>query len=263
MTRIDCREIGDDVQKSEQVRLACESIVKNGYVVLDHVISPQKAAALNAEFRAHYDNYMIAEGELPDTLKVGNKRYLLTIELAGGFADRDIWANPVVVAVVQQVLGIEVILESFGAVVSQPGARQQHIHRDGPLLFDAAIAPILPCHALTFALPMIDMNQSHGSTALWPGSHRWKDRNEDIPPIAPDIPMGSCALWDFRLYHGGTPNQSEVHRPMVYATYARRWYQDPRNFNKKTIKRLIYSPQFLEGVPEEARGLLYHQMGAA
>jgi ectoine hydroxylase-related dioxygenase (phytanoyl-CoA dioxygenase family) len=263
MTRIDCRQISGDVQKSEQVRLAYESIVRNGYVVLDHVIPAEKAASLREEFRTRYHNYMTLESEQPDTLKVGNKRYMMTLDLDGGFADGDIWGNPFVVAVVRQALGPDAILESFGAVISQPGSRQQHIHRDGQLLFDAGIAPILPAHALTFALPLIDMDQSHGSTALWPGSHRWKQRNEEIPPIAPDIPMGSCALWDFRLFHGGTPNQSQEHRPMVYATYARRWYQDPGNFGKKTLKRLIYPPKFLENVSEDRRGLLYHHVGTA
>ena len=37
-------------------------------------------------------------------------------------------------------------------------------------------------------------------------------------------------LWDYRTYHSGTANRSDHVRPMVYATYARRWYQDPVNF---------------------------------
>ena len=253
MTRIDCRQIaGDSLAESEQIRLAYDSVVKNGYVVLDHVIDPAKAASLDGEFRARYHNYL-QNAELPDTLKVGNKRYLMTVDLAGGFADTAIYANPFVVAVAKLALGEDAILESFGAVVSHAGAKQQHIHRDGPLLFDAGISPILPCHALTLVMPLVDMNETRGSTALWPGSHRWKERNEEVPPIAPDIPAGSCVLWDFRLYHGGTANGSEDIRPIIYATYARRWYQDPNNFSKKALQRLIYSQNFLDGVPEDRR----------
>ncbi len=258
MTRIDCREISDEaVDQSEAVRRAYDSIVKNGYVVLDHVIDAQKAAALNDEFCTRYHNYF-QNSELPDTMKVGNKRYLMTLELSGGFADVEVYANRFIVAVAQLALGGDAVLESFGAVVSLPGAKQQHIHRDGPLLFDAGISPILPCHALTVAMPLIDMNENHGCTAIWSGSHRWKERNEEVPPVAPEIPAGSCALWDFRLYHGGTPNQSDRVRPLVYGTFARRWYQDPNNFPKKGLRRLAYTQEFLDGVPESRRNLFYH-----
>ena len=257
MTRIDCRQIADTAAPSEQMRAAYESIVKNGYVVLDHVIDASKAEALNSEFRTRYESYL-QDSEQPDTMKVGNKRYLMAVDLSGGFADCEVYANRFVVAVARMALGEDAILESYGAVVSLAGAQQQHIHRDGPVLFDAGISPILPCHALTLAMPLIDMNDMQGTTALWPGSHRWKERNEEVKPIAPDVQAGSCMLWDFRLYHGGTANRSQEHRPMVYATYARRWYQDPSNFSKKGLHRLLYSPQFLAGIPEERRSLFCH-----
>ncbi len=259
MTRIDCRQIAADatIAQSEQVRLAYESLIKNGYVVLDHVVDAGTAARLNQEFRARYHNYL-QDSELPDTMKVGNKRYLMTLDLSGGFADPAIYANPVIVAIARMALDSNAILESFGAVVSLAGAQQQHIHRDSTLLFDAAIAPILPAHALTLAMPLIDMNEHHGTTALWPRSHRWKERDESVPPIAPDVPAGSCILWDFRLFHGGTANRSDQHRPMIYGTFARRWYQDPGNFTKKGLQRLSYPQDFLDGVPEDRRSLFYH-----
>ncbi len=248
---------GDTVAQSEQVRLAYESLVKQGYVVLDHVIDPGTAEKLHREFLARYHNHL-QDSELPGTLKVGNKRYLMAIDLAGGFADCAIYANPVVVAIARMALDENAILESFGAVVSLPGAEQQHIHRDGMPLFDSAISPMLPAHALTLAMPLVDMNERQGSTALWPGSHRWRERNEEVAPLAPDVPAGSCMLWDFRLFHSGTANRSERPRPMIYATFARRWYQDPANFTKKGLQRLSFTPQFLDGVPEDLRSLFYH-----
>jgi ectoine hydroxylase-related dioxygenase (phytanoyl-CoA dioxygenase family) len=150
------------------------------------------------------------------------------------------------------------ILETYGAVVSLPEADEQHIHRDGPPLFDSAISPLLPSHALTFALPLVEMNDEHGSTAFWPGSHRWRTLNEAAPSEVPVVPVGSCLLWDFRLFHRGTPNRSKRYRPFVYATYARRWYQDPVNFESDTRQRLNFDGDFLQGVPESARCLFAH-----
>ena len=258
MTRIDCRQISvDDLAESAQIRLAHDAVVKDGYVVMDHVVPEQKIAALNAEFRARYHNYL-QDSELADTLKIGHRRSMTPLDLSGGFADCLIYANPYVSAVAKLALGWDAVLESFGAVVALAGAQQQHIHRDGPLLFDTIISPILPAYALTLAMPLIDMNDSHGTTALWPASHRWRERNEEVPPIAPDVPAGSCILWDFRLFHGGTENRSEQHRPMIYSTYSRRWYQDPTNFHKKALPRLSLTQDFLESVPADRRSLFYH-----
>ena len=262
MTRIDCRQIsGDALADAAEIRRAYDCVVKEGFVVLEHIVAKDKIAALNLEFRARYGNYF-EDRELADTLKIGNKRYMTSVGLQGGFADCEIYANPYVGAVARLALGSDAVLESFGAVVSLAGAKRQHIHRDGPLLFDASISPILPAHALTVAMPLIDMNEHHGTTALWPGSHRWKERNEEVSPIIPEIPTGSCVLWDFRLFHGGTENRSDQHRPMIYSTYSRRWYQDPANFSKKALPRLTYDEAFLRSVPEDRRSFFYHVMKA-
>jgi len=49
MTRIDCRQIsGDDIGKSEQIRLAYDCFIKNGYAILDHVLGVETVQALRA-----------------------------------------------------------------------------------------------------------------------------------------------------------------------------------------------------------------------
>ena len=258
MTRIDCRQIsGDDLAGSEQIRLAFDSLTKNGFAILDHVLPEDRVRTLGAEFAASYDRYM-HDSEFDDTLKVGNKRYMIPVALAGGFGDPQVYANPFVVAVARYALEQDVILESFGAVVSLAGSRQQHIHRDGRLLFDSAISTMLPAHALTFVLPLVEMNDTNGTTAVWPGSHRWKVRNEEVPPVPLQVPVGSCVLWDYRLYHGGTSNSSEAPRPILYGTYARHWFRDSRNFEKAEQRHLAYGDGFLATVPDDRRSLFAH-----
>jgi len=258
MTRIDCRRIAEaELEQGEELQLACDSITRQGYVICDHVVDAHRAAALNDEFRSRYAAYL-EDSERDDTLKVGNRRYMMAIELAGGFAESEVYANRFVVAVARRLLGADAILESYGAVVSLSGATQQHLHRDGLQLFDAQLSPLLPCHALTLAMPLVDMNATNGSTALWPASHRWRVRDENVAPIAPAIAAGSCLLWDFRLYHAGAANRSADHRPMLYATYARRWYRDPANFTKKGQRRLVYGEKFLAGVPADRLRLFGH-----
>ena len=266
MIRIDCTPLfrspraqgaGDDLTGSEPIRQAYDCLVKNGYAILDHVLPDPLMADLKRAFEQRYSTYFSDEPS-DEKLAIGDRRALLALHMADGFGDPLVYANPAVVALARLALGRDAILESYGAVLSLPGAARQHVHRDGPALFDSAISPLLPAHALTVALPMIEMNELHGTTTLWPGSHRWPKPNETKPSISPVVPVGSCMLWDFRLYHCGTANQSERRRPFVYATYARRWYQDPINFEQGSHERLAFDEDFLGQVPENARSLFAH-----
>ena len=46
-------------------------------------------------------------------------------------------------------------------------------HRDGTELFaPSGLDLLLPAVAITVGIPLLEMNQIHGTTALWPGSHR-------------------------------------------------------------------------------------------
>lgn len=259
MTRLDCRDIAnaDAGTWRELARPAWDSLNKQGYAVLDHVLPAEKVGALHEEFNGRYARYL-QDTEHEESLKVGHRRYRVPVEFAGGFADHRVYANAAVLAVIREALGEDAIIEAFGAVISLGHAEAQHVHRDSPLLFDAAIAPLLPCHAVTLALPLIDMDGVQGTTALWPGSHRWKARSEQAAPEILAIPAGSCLLWDYRLYHGGTPNRSTRPRPMLYATYARPWYRDAGGFTRPGLVRLQLDASFLRDLPPDRRKLFSH-----
>lgn len=236
------------------MRNACECFVKHGYVILDHILPAEKVDALHREFGQTHGRCLL-ERQGDDSRQVGRRRFLVPVALSGGFGDPLVYANPCVLAVVRTVLDQDALLESFGAIVSLGGADVQRLHPDGPPLFNAAISALLPAYALTFALPLIEMNDRNGTIGLIPGSHRWQESRDDAVEERPVIPVGSGLLWDFRLHHRGMPNLSAHARPMLYATYARDWYQDPINFRQPGQRRLMYEPEFLDGVPPAARSL--------
>jgi hypothetical protein len=252
--RIDGRQLGED---PKLLRKAFAVLSIYGFVVLDNVLPAEKVEALSREFDATHQEYL-EDQERPDSARVGNRRYMVPVALAGGFGEPSVYANPAVVSVVREALGHDAVLESFGAIVSLPGAGRQHIHRDSPFLFDSDIGPLLPAHALTFVLPLVEMNDMTGTTEFQAGSHLTGTREEGGEMHAPRVPLGSCILWDYRIHHGGAPNLSEGHRPILYCTYARPWYSDPVNYPKATQRRLIYDGDFLSGVADENRSLFAH-----
>ena len=263
MLRFDCRDLpqGDlegDLANAEAIRGAYDCFVKGGYAILDNVIAAGRIDALAAEFNARHADYY-TDKPSGEFMEVGDRRRMIPVDLSGALGDPLLFANPFVLALMRRVLGPDAVLEAFGAIVALPGSEEQHTHRDGPALFDAGISTILPAHALTVAFPLIEMNDLHGTTAIWPGSHRKpaapKDEPNEAPPEKPIVPVGSCFMWDFRTYHSGTANHSNRHRPMLYAVYSRPWYKDPANYGRGVSKRLSFPAGFKESLPEDLRRL--------
>ena len=256
--QIDCSMLAiDHPAPSEQILLASKHLIMDGYVMLGSVIPSETVCRLNEQFNKSYAQYL-RDRDADDVLKVGDRRYMIPIRISGPFRDPIVYANPFILSVVRESLGLDAILESFGAVVSLSGSETQHVHRDSPVLFDAGISPLLPAHALTVVIPLIEMNELHGTTAVWPGSHRWKSFDDKVVSETPRIEIGSCAIWDFRLFHGGTPNHSDMHRPILYLTYARSWYRDPKNFLKEGQRRILLGGGFVHSLPEDQQKLFSH-----
>lgn len=259
MNRFDCNGISADPTASPgQLDAAADFFIREGYVVLDHVLPQQAVVGLNRAFLADYAPYL-RDGSAGPSVRVSAGRAMLAMRFAGPFADPSVFAPPAVLALVRKLLEASAILEAYGCFLSMPGAAAQDEHYDGPHLFGSRLSAMLPPYALTYALPLVGMNAEHGSTMLLPGSHRWQEPRPDAPRLLPVVPQGSCVLWDYRLRHYGTENRSSTPRPLVYCTYARPWYRDPVNFRETPdLKRLDLPPGFVDTLPEDLRRLLGH-----
>jgi hypothetical protein len=251
MTRIACRD-------PEAARQVCEAVATTGYAILDHLLEPERLAALHGEFARGYARYL-EDVKHPETHRVGHRRYLVPVAFSGGFADPAVWGHPLLLAAIRQLLGSDAIIEAFGGIVSLGHSLNQHAHRDSGMLFEQEGATGLPCHALTYALPLVGMDDWIGTTALWPASHRWPDSVSGAPaPDVPDVPAGSALLWDFRTWHYGTGNHTDDARPMLYATFSRSWYRDARNFKGREQFRLLLDGAFIGGLSADHRALFAH-----
>ena len=118
-------------------------------------------------------------------------------------------------------------------------------HADGPHLFDADVQ--LPPHAMTVFFPLIDLTNDNGPTEFCHGSHvrgREYAGGESDAARATRIPLaraGDAIIFDYRVWHRGTPNHSLVDRPVLYMVVARKWWLDSRNYNQDTSLASIFS----------------------
>jgi ectoine hydroxylase-related dioxygenase (phytanoyl-CoA dioxygenase family) len=255
----------DEPLAAESISQAAHKFRQHGCLLLENSFDPALVKTLQENFMRDYAA-MDREAVEKTCLKVGADRYMFTIRLQSPFMDPAIYAAPRVLPVVRELLGKDCVLQSIGAVCAYPGAETQHVHRDHPDLFTeaAGLSAFVPPFALHVVVPLVDLDESTGTTALWEGSHRYKSQSEEQRWSAEELlrlegaampwpRMGDCYFMDFRLRHAGTPNLSSLPRPILYLVYSRGWFQDRKNFDIQTP--LLISWEEYDRIPEEYRQL--------
>jgi hypothetical protein len=212
---------------------------EHGCVLLRGMFPPATIEALHREYVAQFGaldvTAMAAEADKPAPnrfLSVGGSRCDITLRMTGAFGRPDVFANDRLLRFLAPLLGKEIHLSNFTAVVSHPGSPRQHVHRDhGHLFPDLVVGPNLPVYAVNVAVPLIDVDLRTGPTGVWLGSHRWtEDSAAQIETMTiTSLQRGDCMLLDYRTLHAGMPNASGQIRPIIYMVYARPWFFDNAN----------------------------------
>jgi ectoine hydroxylase-related dioxygenase (phytanoyl-CoA dioxygenase family) len=242
----------------------------DGALIIESIVSTAVVAEARDAFVEAYSHYL-SGAKHEDALPVGKRRLSITVKLEPPFDNRELFANPYLLPILTALLDDGFVLGAFGVVCSLSSAPAQPAHCDGGVLFpNAPLNTLLPAVAITVGIPLLEMNELHGTTGLWLGTHRDATRsntlrdagqNNTFPEegIEPVVREGSCILWDFRLVHGGTANRGPVPRPLLYMTYCRPWFVDHGNFNTKANpkqKPVVAKRKFLESLSEPHQRLL-------
>jgi hypothetical protein len=246
---------------NETLVKAFGALSRHGFAQLNNVFPPGFIEGLRRDYAARY----LSRGEeamRESSLRVGHRRLMITVEVSGVFNDPFLYANPFCFPVIDALLGGRAVLQSVGSVCAFPGSDAQHVHVDHPHLFDEpGVTESLPCYALTWVIPLGDLDPDVGTTAVWLGTHR------ELPKASPDefryeeayLPetkAGSVYLMDYRLVHGGTANRSGRPRPILYLVYARPWFTDFANFSSQP--KIVIPAAELSRIPGELRRLFVH-----
>lgn len=192
-------------------------------------------------------------------VRVGEGRYMVTLDLESPFNDPALFASPSLSSVMRATLGRDAIINSLAVVIALPGAAEQRVHIDHGMLFpgDEAASMSAPPYALTAIIPLLDLDASTGGTEVWPKGPQMEvpDRWVNKPPGSSVSPLraGDALLIDYRVCHGGTPNVGLVPRPILYVVYSRPWFRDADNFSEMPPLRV--TPEQLADLPAEYRSL--------
>ncbi|KAH0846415.1 hypothetical protein AYO21_07148 [Fonsecaea monophora] len=158
------------------------------------------------------------------------------------YLDRDFYANPHMIHVVENLLGPKPELRFVNSNVACPGGTaRQAVHSDVSHAW-----PEIP-FGLVMNIYLQDSDERNGVTEVWCGTHNaypqkeqqafsdrgWikkeyiQERAKIKPPVQPKVRKGSICFRDLRLWHAGMPNKSDKHRIMLAIDYFAQWYQCP------------------------------------
>jgi ectoine hydroxylase-related dioxygenase (phytanoyl-CoA dioxygenase family) len=256
--------------ESGTIEHASQSFRRDGALIIEDIMNTTLIAEAQREFTNSYSQHLNGD-KYEHRFVAGDRRWLITVDLAPPFDNPQLFANPYLLPVLRLALGDGFVIGEYGVSCSLPSATAQHIHHDSPILFPgSSVDWLLPAWAILVSNPLIEINEIHGTTALWLGTHRDANRshaardstrNADLGDgrIEPVVRVGSCMLWDYRLVHSGTANRSAMPRPLLCVTYCRPWFWEYANFKaEKNPKHepLLVKAEVLSALPAEQQRLL-------
>jgi ectoine hydroxylase-related dioxygenase (phytanoyl-CoA dioxygenase family) len=202
------------------------AIERDGYTIIEDAVPDDIVLALRDEIARLEHDLGITPADNGFEGRATKRIYNL---LAHGSRFADIPLHPVVLPVVDTVLGGECLISSLSSIAIGPGERAQPIHADDQVM------PLPKPHPATVANSMwaiTDFTEANGATRIIPGSHL-ADHDPvygaEYDSIAAEMRAGSILVWHGSLWHGGGANHTDAVRVGVAMNYCAGWVRQQEN----------------------------------
>jgi len=204
----------------DDVRAALE---EDGFAVVEGLLTREEAAAKRAEITRILESTPTGRNDFEghDTKRI----YALFARTRTFDA---LALHPLVLGVLEGVLGPGYQLSSPVGIEIGPGETAQSLHRDD------AIYPIARPHAELVCNTMWaldDFTEENGATRVVPGSHRWVEETpgKDARTVLAVMPAGSAMFFLGSVFHGGGANKTDRPRLGTILLYAAGWLRQLEN----------------------------------
>ncbi|RZA01422.1 MAG: hypothetical protein EOP47_10765 [Sphingobacteriaceae bacterium] len=146
----------------------------------------------------------------------------------GFFFDKD------VMSIIQRVLGDRIVADQWGCDIPLKGSNYQEIHVDyrRPLFSEVSDLK-LPMYMLVVSFGLTNITIENGAIEIAPGTHAMprdkafeavKTGSIKMQPVP--LELGDVLIRHPWALHRGTPNNTDLPRPLVTIRYVRDWYAD-------------------------------------
>ncbi len=235
-------------QASELDRLA-EDVRRDGICIIPGLFSSDLIGEWAKAFRSLWEDRRSRPGVLAPREEA---RFYLTLPWVAPFSNQEIFANPVILGVIQRVFAQDFDMVQLGADVSLPGSEFQPIHKDFQHIFPDMITPL---YALAVNLPLLPVTEENGPFQMARGTHALPRRGCCKDRVGRDC-IGVLLFRTRRRddphphsHSTGTPNHTDSPRVIAVMGYVMRWF-NTANVHM-TIERNYY-----ETLPQDIRTML-------
>ncbi|MBP3961741.1 phytanoyl-CoA dioxygenase family protein [Paenibacillus lignilyticus] len=232
------QELATGQLNPETLETAAEQVKVNGYILFEKVLSDEKIKTIRDSFDPIFDEYIDKRG-----YNTGTNRAQMFLPFMAPFNDSEVIAHPIVMSVIEKVLGRGFHCSYFASDTPMPGSDYQAVHCDIMPLFPELTVP-LPAFSLVVNIPLVDVNEVNGPLEIWPGGTHLNPDNANHDTLDGSInpnlhivraaegmlsekvfmPAGSIVIRDIRMWHRGTPNRSDDRRTNLAMIFNRHWY---------------------------------------
>ncbi|MBM4265733.1 MAG: phytanoyl-CoA dioxygenase family protein [Deltaproteobacteria bacterium] len=230
---------------------AIAALERDGYVVLENVLSAEEQRALRSELALPLEVDPFGRNDFE-----GHRTKRVYSLVARGPACAALAEHPRILALCDRVLEPGYLLTASQAIRIDPGETPQALHTDDP--FYTLPRPRAPVSVATI-WALDDFTKENGATQVIPGSHRWSDEELKNPLAQVDfttragadpgreladeqtrrlrdrlvdvvMPAGSVVFFLGTLAHRGGENRSRGSRLGLSNQYCQPWARPQENF---------------------------------
>ncbi|MBD3884667.1 phytanoyl-CoA dioxygenase family protein [Phormidium tenue FACHB-886] len=219
-----------DCYSQQHIQASAQAVLQDGFCILRNHFSPDILKRWYQAFTPLLENHIAREGDLQNR---GAARYYVTLPFMAPFADPAIYEDDAILAIVERLVGQDAVMCQLATDTPLLGSDYQVVHRDAPPLFPEIVAETPPFQ-LAVNFPLIDVTLENGPFEVARGTHmvtkeeglrRLESGATQLESVT--LNLGDVMIRDVRGLHRGTPNRSNVPRPMVVIGYSRRWLFRP------------------------------------
>lgn len=199
---------------------------RDGYTIVVDAFDADLAGALHADVLGLEHHLGIGPGTNGFEGRSTTRVYNL---LAHGALYQQVPLHPVVLPLVEHVLGQGCLVSSLSSITIGPGETAQPIHADDQVMPLPKPHPATVCNSMW---AVTDFTEANGATRIIPGSHladHSPDYGHHYDSIPAEMPAGSILVWHGSLWHGGGANRTGEARMGIAMNYCAGWVRQQEN----------------------------------
>jgi ectoine hydroxylase-related dioxygenase (phytanoyl-CoA dioxygenase family) len=221
---------------AEDVDRCMEALERDGYVVIENLISPEQVAEIKEDLIPRF-TYESGRNNFE-----GFKTQRLYAFFEKSLVCNPLVEHPLILGCLDRIFEPNYLLSQLQAINILAGEVQQPLHHDD--LFYRVPRPRRALGAATI-WAVDEFTEENGATVVIPKSHLWDDRQpteDDIQNLSRVVmPAGSVVFFLGTLWHAGGANQSDAARLCVSAQYCAPWCRTQENYSlslsRQTVKQ--------------------------